>query len=118
MDCRHFRQAWEPKVNLPWAGRLQKHVRRCAACRQWQAEQTATDNWLRAALHPVIAVPLTPQLRERLRPMIPPAQAETSSVEPRWPLSWHGLPGRLGYALASLVTAAALLAAALQPPLP
>ena len=108
MDCRQFRQNWEPSAGAPANGCQQAHVQRCDACRDWQAEQAAADQWLRAALRAAVEAPVAPPVGARLIPCVPPPR-------PQRQIAWQDLRGRIGYAAAAALTAAALLATALRP---
>jgi hypothetical protein len=119
MDCRQFRQTWEPDGGTADSARLHRHASRCEACRQWQAEQTDADQWLRASLRAAVEAPVAPTLGARLRVSLPrplPPRSAVAEGEARQrPLTWQDLREKVGYAAAAALTAAALLAAALRP---
>ena len=119
MDCKQFRQSWEPGAGAPASARQRAHVQHCDACRQWQAEQAAADQWLRASLRTVVEAPVAPTVGARLRAALPqplpPRQAVTDSGARQRRIAWQDLREKIGYATAAALTAAALLAMALRP---
>jgi predicted anti-sigma-YlaC factor YlaD len=108
MDCRQFREHWEPGAAVAESARLGRHLARCAACREWQAEQVATDRWLRASLRAVVEAPTAPGWQ---------TSRQAEPPQPVLPRPWAGqvLAGRIGYAAAAALTAAAMLAAGRRP---